>query len=281
VRSIPTPFSSRSRRSRRRIRRPRCTAARTLPERIPALPPVHIGTSGWHYRSWVDAFYPAGTRPADFLTHYSRHFSSVEINATFYRLPTEAAVAGWRDTVAKSFLFACKASRFITHMKKLRDPGGSFARFFDRVAILGPGLGPILCQLPPGWRIDLERLQAFLDAVPTDVRCAFEFRNDSWLVPETLALLRARGAALCISDIDGRCSPIEVTADFAYVRLHGPGPRYRGSYDDEALYRWTERLLTWRREGVEGFCFFDNDEKGFAAADALRLQDILAAGGLG
>jgi uncharacterized protein YecE (DUF72 family) len=236
---------------------------------------IHIGTSGWHYAHWVGPFYPTGMRPDAFLGFYADRFGSVEINRTFYRLPTPAALAAWRQGTPPGFVFACKASRFITHMKKLRDPE-QMTRFFDAVALLGDKLGPILFQLPPRWGVDADRLAAFLDRVPRGFRYAFEFRDESWFTPPVLRLLERHGAALCAYDFDGRRSPVRLTARFAYVRLHGPGDRYRGSYDDAALSRWARRLSAWAAAGVDAYCYFDNDEAGHAAADAARLAAMIA-----
>jgi len=232
---------------------------------------ILIGTSGWHYPHWVGPFYPEHMRPAEFLPHYARFFTTTEINNTFYRLPTTQTLASWRDATPPGFVFACKASRHITHMKKLRNPEASVQRFFQTIEALGDKLGPILFQLPPRWRVDLDRLAAFLEALPSGGRYAFEFRDESWFTPAVYKLLESRNVALCIYELDRRRSPREVTADFIYLRLHGPGGPYQGSYDDGALADWTEWLLTWRKAGVDVYVYFDNDEKGHAVRDARRL----------
>jgi uncharacterized protein YecE (DUF72 family) len=238
-------------------------------------PDIRVGTSGWHYRHWVGPFYPPVTRPADFLGLYARRFDTAEINNTFYRLPTPAAVAGWRDATPPGFLFAAKGSRFITHMKKLKDPAEGLRRYLEPLALLGDKLGPVVFQLPPRWRLDLGRLAAFLGTLPDGRRFAFEFRDQSWFAPETYRLLERHGAALCLWDLAGRRSPALVTADFAYVRLHGPGGPYQGSYGEEALAAWAERMLAWRAAGVAAYCYFDNDDRGHAPADALRLARLV------
>ena len=237
---------------------------------------IHVGTSGWHYAHWVGPFYPPETRPAAFLEHYARHFGSVEINATFYRLPKPATLVAWRDCTPPGFLFACKASRFITHMMKLKEPART-ALFFDTIAALGDKLGPVLFQLPPRWRLDIERLCAFLDALPAGLRYAFEFREESWFAPAVYRLLERHGAALCAYDLDRRRSPVRVTAPFVYVRLHGPDGPYRGRYSGQALSGWARRLLGWRERGLDSYCYFDNDEAGHAAQDALRLAAMVGA----
>jgi uncharacterized protein YecE (DUF72 family) len=150
-------------------------------------PDLRVGTSGWHHPHWVGPFYPPGTRPDRFLGLYTRHFGSAEINNTFYRLPTPAAVAGWREATPPGFLFAAKGSRFITHMKKLKDPAEGLRRYLEPLALLGDKLGPVVFQLPPRWRLDLGRLAAFLGMLPAGRRFAFEFRDQSWFAPETSA----------------------------------------------------------------------------------------------
>ena len=216
-------------------------------------------------------FYPSNLRPADYLGHYARHFATVEINNTFYHLPKAEALATWRDATPEGFVFACKASRYITHMKKLRDPQESSKRFFAAMETLEEKLGPILFQLPPRWRLNLDRLSAFLKALPTGRRIAFEFRDESWFSPAVYELLARHKIALCIYELAGNLAPIEVTADFVYLRLHGPGGAYRGSYDDHTLAAWAARLLTWCKSGLDAFVYFDNDEAGYAVRDAQRL----------
>lgn len=233
---------------------------------------IHIGTSGWHYHQWIGPFYPLGMRPKDFLGYYAGQFRTVEINATFYRLPSRQAVMEWRDGSPPDFVFAAKGSRFITHMKKLRDPEASIQRYFDLIELLGDKLGPIIFQLPPRWHFDLKRLATFLKALPKPRRYAFEFRDESWLSPSTYELLAKHDAALCLYDLAGRQSPLEVTADFVYIRLHGPGGAYQGSYDDQALATWAPRLRRWRAKGIAVYCYFDNDEQGNAPMNALLLD---------
>ena len=239
---------------------------------------IHIGTSGWHYSHWVGPFYPAGTSSEEFLDFYTGLFRTVEINNTFYQLPARETLDAWREGTPKDFLFACKASRFITHMKKLKEPKQSVARFFRTIEALREKLGPILFQLPPRWRLDVARLRAFLKALPRDHRYAFEFRDESWFTQDTLNILAEYGAAFCIYDLAGRQSPEAVTADIVYVRLHGPGKAYQGHYERRVLQRWARRCLAWSEEGKEIYVYFDNDEKGYAAQDALTLQRTVENG---
>ncbi len=233
---------------------------------------LRIGTSGWHYEHWRGTFYPPGERPS--LGHYAESFDTVEINSSFYRLPSPETFAQWRDQTPKDFVFAVKASRFITHMKKLSDPIDSFEKFFAAIVRLGPKLGPILFQLPPHWRRDADRLDNFLKPLgPKRLRCAFEFRNETWFCPEVHALLARHNAAHCIFDIARRVSPSPITADFVYVRLHGPeAAAYAGSYSDRALAAWAARIDAWLREGRDVYCYFDNDQEAYAVRDALRLK---------
>ena len=202
----------------------------------------------------------------------------MEINNTFYRLPSERALETWRDTVPSGFIFAVKGSRFITHLKKLKDPARSLAPFVDRIALLGEKLGPILFQLPPRWHFDAARLAAFLTALPATHRYTLELRDRSWINASALDLLSSHGVAFCIYELDGYLSPREVTADFVYIRLHGPGGPYQGQYDPRTLSAWAEAMAAWSRQGLEVFCYFDNDEAGFAARNALQLQALLLKG---
>ncbi|WP_299436584.1 DUF72 domain-containing protein [uncultured Rhodospira sp.] len=242
---------------------------------------VLIGTSGWHYDHWVGPFYPDGTRPADRLAHYAGRFPAAEVNTTFYSLPSADTLATWRALTPDGFVFACKASRYITHMKKLKDPQESLAPFLETVRALGDRVGPLLFQLPPKWRANPDRLDALLAAVPTAYRCAVEPRDESWFSDEIDAVLSRHNAAFAVYDIDGRTSPVKTTADFAYVRLHGPGKAYEGSYDDAALGAWADRIRAWRDGGPDVYVFFDNDQDGHAPRDAARLMEMVADGGGG
>ncbi|WP_405233261.1 DUF72 domain-containing protein [Lentisalinibacter salinarum] len=238
---------------------------------------IRIGTSGWSYDHWDQTFYPEGLDAEARLAFYARRFDTVEINNSFYRLPSAAQVADWRAATGRDFVFAAKASRYITHMKKLREPRESMARFFDRMDALGRNLGPLLFQLPPGWSYDGERLAAFLDALPSDARCAMEFRDHSWLNEDARQRLREHGVAWCIYDLAGFTAPKEITADFVYIRLHGPEDAYRGNYSASALSGWAGAISSWARRGLDVFCYFDNDEKACAPGDAARLRDMLGA----
>src|ERR1041385_8578354 len=198
---------------------------------------VHIGTSGWHYRHWYGRFYPEKLPASRMLEFYTQHFDTVELNNTFYRLPLESGLENWRSTAPPGFCFAAKGSRFLTHMKKLKDPEVGIGRFFERVDRLRPKLGPIVFQLPPFWEVDTDRLDGFLAALPQRHRYAFEFRNPTWHTEPVYRILRKRRAAFCIFEIAGFSSEFHITADFTYVRLHGPDGAYQGSYPDAQLRR--------------------------------------------
>jgi uncharacterized protein YecE (DUF72 family) len=241
---------------------------------------VHIGTSGWNYKHWKGVFYPANLPQKKWLEHYAEHFRTVEVNNTFYQLPQASTFETWRETVrtihnSREFKFALKASRFITHMKKLKDPKSSSEKFFDRSERLEESLGPILFQLPPGWSANVDRLAEFLMMLPIEHKYAFEFRNESWLNNDVFNLLRRHNVAFCIQDFRGKQSPREITADFTYVRMHGPGEMaYVGSYSDADLQLWGQQISRWRRELANVYVYFNNDIGGCAVNDARRLQDL-------
>jgi uncharacterized protein YecE (DUF72 family) len=237
---------------------------------------VWIGTSGWHYDSWRGPFFPKDLRAKDHLRFYAEHFPTTELNGVFYRTPTEEAVRFWRDGTPEHFLFAWKASKFITHWKRLSERcDNSIALMESRLKILGRKVGPVLFQLPPNMQADRERLAAFLRMLPKRRRYAFEFRHRSWYEEEILDVLRDRNVALCFSDHHDAPAPWEVTASHVYVRGHGPGGRYRDHYQDDTLHDWARAIVRWRRQAREVFCYFDNDEKSAAPADALRLIAFL------
>jgi uncharacterized protein YecE (DUF72 family) len=239
---------------------------------------IHIGTSGWHYSHWRGPFYPADLGPEGFLEFYAGRFQTVEINNSFYQLPTERALSTWRDTVPPNFIFAVKGSRFITHMKKLLDPERSLAPFLERVVLLKDKLGPILFQLPPGWHFNAGRLAAFLTVLPRTCRYTLEMRDVSWINDQALDLLAQHNVAFCIYEFAGYLSPQVTTADFVYIRLHGPEGPYRGRYGPQTLAEWAGAISGWSRRGQEVFCYFDNDQAGFAAQNALELQERLMKG---
>ena len=236
---------------------------------------VHVGTSGWHYKHWIGPFYPPDMRPPKMLRWYAERFDTVEINNSFYRLPAETAFETWCRETTPNFCFAVKASRYITHNRKLADPESAKEKFISLVEKLGSRLGPILFQLPPSWKVNAERLDQFLTALPRRYRYVFEFRNPTWNVAPVYEALRRHNAAYCIYELAGFQSPIEITADFTYVRLHGPGNKYQGDYSGKILRNWAKRIEAWRRELKHILVYFDNDQAGFAPKNALELKHLI------
>ena len=238
---------------------------------------VRVGCSGWSYPDWRGLVYPRELRPSRWLPQYARWFDTVEINATFYRLPTETAVDGWADAAPPGFSFAVKVGQFGTHRKKLIDPAPWLERHLERARRLGPHLGPNLVQLPPRWKRNTARLDEFLAACPRDVRWAVELRDPSWLHDDVFDVLARHGAALCIHDLLPD-HPWERTADWTYVRFHGPDAiahPYRGGYPARRLATVAERLDRWRTDGVDIRAYFNNDYDGHAVVDATRLRALL------
>jgi uncharacterized protein YecE (DUF72 family) len=238
---------------------------------------TRIGCSGWNYDHWRHGvFYPERLPARRWLEHYARHFDTVEVNATFYRLPREPAVAGWVEGTPPRFLFAVKMSRYVTHVKRLRDLPPSCELFYERIAPLArsPKLGPVLWQLPGTFRRNDERLAETLGQLPAGRHC-FEFRHESWFVAEVYELLRAHGVALVIGDTPERpFQTHELTADWTYIRFHY-GLRGRGgNYSDRELAEWAERIDGWRRSG-DVYAYFNNDWHGYAPRNARRLQRLL------
>jgi uncharacterized protein YecE (DUF72 family) len=226
---------------------------------------IRIGTSGYHYKHWLGRYYPEGMKSSDMLKHYLRDFDTVELNNTFYQLPNESTFDAWRTNTPQDFLFAVKGSRFITHMIKLKDPMRGLTNFMPRAERLRGKLGPILWQLPPGWKVNVERLEEFLSLLPREHRYTFELRNETWMTDAVLEVLHKYNAAFCIYELAGYHSPIELTADWTYIRLHGPTSfKYQGSYSDEQLAEWAERIRTWSKKLKGVYVYFDNDDSAYA-----------------
>jgi uncharacterized protein YecE (DUF72 family) len=240
------------------------------------LRPVRIGCSGWNYAHWRERVYPQGCPPSRWLRYYAGLFDAVEVNATFYRLPTAKSVANWVEQTPPGFSFAVKASRYLTHIKRLTDLGPGLDRFYERIEPLvrSPKLGPVLWQLPATFRRDDERLAAALGALPRGRHC-FEFRHESWFVDETYALLRDAGAALVIGDAPKRpFQTHELTADFTFVRFHHGSRGRNGNYSERELEEWARRLDAWRRS-VDVYAYFNNDWEGYAVKNGRRLRKRL------
>jgi uncharacterized protein YecE (DUF72 family) len=236
---------------------------------------IYIGTSGWSYKHWMGTFYPPGTKQKDRFPYYQRFFKTVELNSPFYHLPPRQTFEKWKEDVPDDFVYAVKASRFITHMKKLNDAGDSLTRLLDNASGLDEKLSIILFQLPPKWEINVERFRAFLEKLPKGNRYTFEFRDQTWYHDEIYALLREFNCAFCIYELAGHVSPIEITANYVYVRLHGPGDKYQGSYTDEVLAEWAARCKDWSDSSKDVYVYFDNDQEGFAAFNAIKLQELI------
>ncbi len=238
---------------------------------------VLVGTSGWHYAHWKSRFYPPQAPAADWLEVYARRFSAVEVNNSFYHLPESATIDGWRTATPPGFVFAVKAPRSITHLRKLRNCEAALTTFLTRLERFGRKLGPILFQLPPHWHANPRRLEDFLALLPENQRCAFELRDPDWHRDEVYAVLRARGAAFCIYDLKGFTAPLVTTADFVYLRLHGPtAAPYAGSYNETSLRDWAAKAKRWsQREGRDVYIFFDNDEAAHAVRDAQSIGKYL------
>jgi uncharacterized protein YecE (DUF72 family) len=239
-------------------------------------PSLYIGISGFYYPDWRGSFYPAKLAARDYLPFYSTRFKSVEINNTFYRLPLESTLSRWHDVTPKDFVFALKASRFITHIKRLDQPDKTVKPFLDRIRGMGSKLGPVLFQLPSRFAFNGDKLDAFCKVLGSDLRYVFEFRDTDWFRQETCDILKRSGIAFCIYDFAGLRSPDAVTTDFVYIRLHGPMKEpYRGAYTDAFLQERAEAIRAWLTEGRAVFVFFDNTMEGDAVSDAMKLASLL------
>jgi uncharacterized protein YecE (DUF72 family) len=241
---------------------------------------ARVGCSGWSYRHWRGLVYPAEMTQKGWFAHYAQLFDTVELNNTFYRLPTEAAVEGWAKAAPPDFVFALKLGGFGSHRMKLRDAASWLPNHLDRAERLGASLGPTLVQLPPRWRRNAERLDEFLTVAPTTMRWAVEIREPSWLHDEVFEVLRRHGAALCIHDlIDDH--PFVMTTNWTYVRFHGPNAvrePYRGAYGADRLHAHGERLGAELAAGNDVYCYFNNDIEGLAVPDAQLLRSVLDPG---
>ena len=249
--------------------------------------PIRIGCSGWQYKHWRGDFYPADLPQSRWFAHYAQVFDTVEINNSFYRLPPANTFAKWREQASprqrrglrpgsshgRRFIYAVKASRFLTHMKKLKDPEDPLFRFFENARQLGPTLGPVLYQLPPGWTLDLDRLEHFLRALPRGYRHTVEFRETSWYDDRVYALLEKHHVALCLHDMQGSATQRMVVGPFIYVRFHHGTSKYTGRYADERLDEWADWLADASAGGSDVFAYFNNDSGGHAPRDAVRLRD--------
>ena len=259
---------------------------RGLPTGQPA-PRIHIGCSGWNYKSWRGRFYPEGLAAARWLEYYVTQFDTVEANSTFYRLPDPERFAAWKQQTPPGFVMAVKASRYLTHLKRLREPEEPVQRFFDHAAKLGPRLGPVLYQLPGHFPKDIDRLLRFLDVIPARLRLGgrnraiqhvMEFRHPSWYDDDVFRALARHGVALCQHDRTGSAIEGDVVGPFVYVRFHGTGGDYHGSYGHAVMQRWATRLLRAWRDGRDVYAYFNNDPEAVATKNARTLRRLVAAG---
>jgi uncharacterized protein YecE (DUF72 family) len=234
-----------------------------------------IGTSGYQYDHWKDIFYPHDLPKSRWFEHYSRYFDTVEINNTFYRLPNSDVFDAWRDAAPRAFTYALKFSRYGTHMRRLRDPKSLVDYFMERAAKLGPTIGPVLVQLPPGWKLDAERLADFLAQLPRRPRWSVEFRDKSWLCESVYQLLERHRVALCMHD-KFRRHPRVITTDFTYIRFHGVP--FRNSYPTRALAAHARRIRGYLDAGVDVFVYFNNDADGHALWNADDLRRYVEGG---
>lgn len=239
---------------------------------------LYIGTSGWNYGHWKGVFYPEDLPSSEWLSYYSQFFGTVEINYSFYRLPERKDFEKWREETPKDFIFAVKGSRFITHMKKLKDPQEPLERLFSNVRGLGDKLGPILYQLPPYWHLNLDRFRAFLADLPTDALHVMEFRDPSWLTEPVFDLLTEHSVGHCIMSAPSLPRVMRVTAAFAYIRMHSGGQETEGRYDDIQLEWWAEQIQDLLKD-VDVYVYFNNDYKGFAVENARTLWRMIRGAG--
>ena len=233
---------------------------------------IHIGCSGWNYQHWRGRFYPKGQPVREWFEFYAQVFDSVEINNTFYQLPDARIFKAWRRQAPEDFIYAVKASRYLTHQKKLKDARAPLKKLLDRVQFLEEHLGPILYQLPSRWRLNTERLTSFLDLLPEDLIHVFEVRDQSWMVEEVFQILRERGVSFCTHDFSGLDVPRRAVGPVAYVRLHGPGKKYQGGYSEPMLRSWWNWMEKQVRSGKDLYVYFNNDADAHAVRDAQRLM---------
>jgi uncharacterized protein YecE (DUF72 family) len=242
--------------------------------------PLQIGTSGWQYRHWRETFYPRGVAQARWLEFYADRFDTVESNAAFYRLPEAATFAAWAERTPPNFVMAVKASRYLTHILRLSEPDEPVKRLMDNASELGRKLGPILVQLPPSLRLELDRLRRTLDVFPAGVRVAVEFRHKSWFIDEVQRELAEREVALCLADRRGPITPIWRTANWTYLRFHVGRATPSPCYGRDALETWVARLAEHWKPDEDAYVYFNNDPRACALRDAIVFARLAAQGGL-
>jgi len=242
---------------------------------------AYIGTSGWQYRHWGDGvFYPAELKPKEWFQYYCQYFDTVEINNTFYHLPKREVFEKWRENSPENFHFVVKASRFITHLKKLSDPQSSTLKFLQHASGLGEKLAVVLFQLPPFWNLDLDRLGEFVDYLQSqtiiqNLRIAIELRNRTWNREEVHKIFESANIALCFADWPELTIEEPITADFIYLRRHGPGLLYASNYSSGQIQQEAANIRQWLRQGLDAYIFYNNDAFGWAVENALSLKKMI------
>ncbi len=233
---------------------------------------IRIGTSGWHYGHWEGLYYPDKLPKSKWFEYYAQHFDTVEINNTFYQLPKQQTFENWHKQAPDNFLYAVKANRFITHIKRLKDAQETLPRFFERAELLKENLGPVLYQLPPGFHKDLDRLRYFLQLLPKGRQAIFEFRHQSWFSQDTYDLLDELGVGFCIHDLSGVPTPRVITGHVIYIRFHGTIGRYDGKYPKSTLRNWAEWIKEHESEVRSVYAYFNNDAHAYAIHNAKQLK---------
>jgi uncharacterized protein YecE (DUF72 family) len=235
----------------------------------------YVGCSGWHYEHWRGLYYPEELPRPKWLQFYARQFGTVELNNSFYRLPSEKAFTTWRESTPENFIFTVKVSRFITHIKRLRNLGSVVEDFLSRTGLLGGKLGPLLYQLPPNMKRNDELLQNFVSSLPPKYQHVIEFRHESWIDEAVFDILRAHNVGLCVFDMPGFSCPLVVTSDFAYVRFHGSQGLYSSCYSEEELSQWAQRIAGLGKTVRTSYIYFNNDAEAFAVKNAMTLRNLL------
>jgi uncharacterized protein YecE (DUF72 family) len=235
----------------------------------------YIGCSGWHYEHWRGLCYPKELPKLKWLSFYAQQFNTVELNNSFYRLPSEKAFNTWQESTPDNFAFAVKVSRFITHIKRLRNLDASVDNFLSRAALLKEKLGPLLYQLPPSMRRNDEVLDNFLSTLPSEYQHVIEFRHQSWIDEKVFGILRRHNVGLCVFDMPGFSCPLVATSGFAYIRFHGREGLYSSRYSDAELARWAQRIDRLGQNVRVSYIYFNNDAEAFAVENATMLRDLL------
>jgi uncharacterized protein YecE (DUF72 family) len=236
---------------------------------------IHIGTSGWAYQHWYDVFYPDDLASNKLLEFYSEHFDTVELNTTFYHLPKPSVFAAWYKKTPKNFIFSVKASRFITHVKKIKDCEEPWQRFINSAKELKEKLGPILFQLPPSLKADKKGLEGLLEILPKKYSYCLEPRHETWFSEEIYDTLKKYYVALCLADSPKYPLKIEITAPFVYIRFHGGKILYGSKYSEKELKTWAERIKNWQKQNMDVYVYFNNDYEGYAIENAKQLKELL------